>query len=174
MVTTTPEDNALGEALRAKMRQILERPATVRSLMELEQTSRLAREILIAGMDASSLVHRGHMHGGMAMQASNGGTPYDMALPMGAMLPSLPIGSSYAENFGAQVLRELGVANGSKDGRRSAADLVAAVAEARDRGLHDLAAKLEAELLGEGTVDVVAAKDAAPPADASHANGATP
>jgi hypothetical protein len=151
---TTPADTTLGNALCGKLRELAALPPTVRSLMQLEHTARLSRELLVAAVDPYALKKRSLNIG--AMQSEFIGAPgYDMPLPGGGLgfdgeggsvLAMAP--SSFSENFGASVLRELGAAKGeATTDKTSVLELVAAIGLAREKGLHELADKLEATLM---------------------------
>ena len=156
----TPEDQALGDALCAKLRQLAAvSPPTPRSLLQVEQTARMAREILVAITDPFAMRKPPH-HLPMPMQVSPG--------YMGAIGPNVgsmvggfdeplpytsgePQGSSYQENFGAEALRLIAEGDGKGEGEKPAQnwtlETVAAIKMARDNGMHELADKLEGQLL---------------------------
>jgi hypothetical protein len=160
-------DKALGDALCGKLRELAALPPTTRSLMQLEQTARLAREILVAAIDPYAFKGHGNMLGmgynGNIVASGFAGAPgYDLPLPSSEFGTIAP--SSHAENFGAAVVRELGAKSGESkdDGRMSALELVAAIALAREKGLHDVAAQLEkglATVMAGGKLEVVWSKD---------------
>lgn len=141
----TEADNALGDALLGKLRELAALRPTVRSLLQLEHTARLAREILVAAIDPYA-VKRNKFQGVGAMQVGNIGE-FDGDLPFTGPEPIVPLASSsFPENFGAAVLRELGAAKGDTAETR-ALDLVAAISFCREKDMNDLAAKLEDTLL---------------------------
>ena len=156
---TTPADATLGNALCGKLRELAALPPTVRSLMQLEHTARLSRELLVAAVDPYALKKRSLNIG--AMQSEFIGAPgYDMPLPgeglgltdgVGGMIEQVGGAfSSYNENFGAAVLRELGAAKGNgadSSNQNSMLETIAAISLAREKGLHELADKLEATLM---------------------------
>ena len=135
-------DAALGDALCGKLRELAAAPPTPRSLMQLEQTARLAREILVAATDPFALrsAWPPGVFGTIATPIQTSGL--DLPLPSSSTLAP----SSYLENFGADALRQL-------VGKQSMAEKVAAIALAREKGLHELADKLERSLTGEQEPD---------------------
>lgn len=151
----TDADNALGDALLGKLRELAALRPTVRSLMQLEHTARLAREILVAAVDPFALKRNKFAQIQSGMQLGNvgnvGGLDGDMLPYSGGDIESAgyingPVGSSYAENFGANVIRELAATKGETAETR-ALDLVAAISFCREKGMNDLAGKLEDTLL---------------------------
>jgi hypothetical protein len=171
----TPGDKALGDALCGKLRELAALPPTTRSLMQLEQTARLSREILVAAIDPYAFRgrdNRGINDYAMPNPGFAGAIGYDLPLPSSELgSPLAP--SSYAENFGAAVVRELGASKGAtedtpKNGKPTVLELMAAVNFAREKGMNDLAAKLEdgiMKLMQGGSVEVVvdeSAKEVAP------------
>lgn len=154
----TEADMALGSALCNKLRELSALSPTVRSLLQLEQTARLAREILVASIDPSALKGQGHnllQVGNVAQYGMAQGLGYDGPLPGGVLAPS-----SYSENFGAEVLRQLGAAKGETT-ETKVLDMVAAISFCREKGgkeMNDLADRLEGTLM-----KAVGDRDTTPP-----------
>lgn len=145
----TEADTDLGKALCGKLRELAALPPTVRSLVQLEHTARLAREILVSAIDphalkGNRLQSMGMQYGGIAMNPNMAIGGYDGPLPGGALAPS-----SYSENFGAAVLRELGATKG-ETAETKVLDIVAAIAFCREKGgedMHKLADELTHTLM---------------------------
>lgn len=154
LVPPTPQEPKLDIALKEKFRAILEKPLTPRSLLEFEKTARSARELLAVGMDpqavrnayyglspvASILPYEGSMVNPIPLQSSSN-----------ELVPDAPIMSTRSENFGAQIVRELlgmlGNLGKKEPPPKSSFELITAISLAREKGMDDLAKKLEAELL---------------------------
>lgn len=126
--TKVPKNPELVAALQHRLLALLQKPPTVRSLFAIEQTAQLGRELLAVGADPEC--YRGSSDG-------------------------LSVMGSSAENFGTQVLREimplvksLRKPEATTAPERSDEDLIYAIALAREKGLGDVAGRLEAQLLG--------------------------
>lgn len=136
----TEAERALRDALQGRLREIIAQPLTSRTLVELEQTARHARALLIVSR---------RLENGFGAQMLGGGG-FETGEIMGdttnyleALAPSAP-----AETFGSAAIREIVGALGKLgDKKETSVDLVAAVAVAREKGLTDLANKLEERLL---------------------------
>lgn len=171
-------EETLKGALAAKLQVILSQPLGSRSLMELEKTARLARELLVVGKDPRALVRGPRALGELIMADGAGGATaglvdtggeesegyypgynYPLAGPS-PLLTNTYGGASSPKNetFGATVIRELissvkalgkGALHTVPAPAPSAFELISAIGLARDRGLTDIAEKLEAQLFGE-------------------------
>lgn len=136
-----PLDAALSEALRAKMRAILDQDVTAQTLVELEKTARLARELLIVGRDPKALNRVGGLNTVMAGEY--------MSNSEDVMAPSSP-----AETFGATLIREFVPAITALIARKheptplppSLIETVSAIAYAKERGLNDVVFALTVQL----------------------------
>jgi hypothetical protein len=131
-----PEERALQEAIRAKLSVLLQAPLTPRSLLQIEATARLGRELVAVGLDAEALA---------STPFGNGGGYY---------LEDTDQGNTRAETFAATLLREFVALNKP---RETSSDIVAAIAEAKKQGLDDVAARLQEKLdlpLAADAVDV--------------------
>lgn len=148
-----PEEEPWATAVRAKLRELCEKPLTPGSARRVSDFAKLAAELAGVVKGAPPM---GQKRGGGIYSVGSAGMPvynYDDEL-----MPITPINvggaqswtgmSSNAETYGATVLREL-IAVAAKIGRPRSrpADLVRAIVEAKKGGLDDLAAKLEAELM---------------------------
>lgn len=139
----SPLDTALAEALRAKMRAILDRDEFNAAMLgELEKTARLARELLIVGRDPKALPRVG----GLSTLLNGGDYMSDSGSAMAA--------SSPAETFGATLIREFVPAITAlvapKPEREPSPptlfDMVTAAAYAKEKGLEEMAATLDQQL----------------------------
>jgi hypothetical protein len=144
--------------IKAKLRALVDLPVTARTLVEIECTARLARELFILWQDPHAKMRDRNIHHqlqspAVVMPNIQGG---DFAFTPAAAItspqdpqiaPAAVARSPTAENFAAQLVREL-VSIRAGAPARSAADLVAAIAIAREKGLNGLAVKLESELAG--------------------------
>jgi len=139
--------SALMEALRAQLRSILDKPLTPRSLLEMEQTARLSRELLIVGKmpEAKRTGYPGSIMSPMLMGGDTASYEQSSA--------SFPyVTSPQSETFGVSMIREL-VAKlpelmKPKEVvyRESAASLIDAITAARDAKMDDVVQKLKAKL----------------------------
>jgi len=136
--------SALMEALRAQLRTILDKPLTPRSLLEMEQTARLSRELLIVGKmpEAKRTGYPGSIMSPMFLG--------DTASYESSAAPY--VSSPQSETFGVSMIREL-VAKlpelmKPKEVvyRESAASLIDAITAARDAKMDDVVQKLKAKL----------------------------
>lgn len=135
---------ALMEALQAQLRAIVDKPLTPGSLLELEQTARLSRELLVVGkMPAKRPGYPGAIMspmylGDTSSYESSGAAPYAT--------------SPQSETFGVSVIREivtkLPELMKPKEVvyRESAASLIDAITAAREAKMDDVVAKLKAKL----------------------------
>lgn len=169
--TSMPALDPLIQALRVKLMEIVETPLTARSLFELERAARLGREILLLGSGPAAVRQSGPLSTGLYDVATpyggfgiGGYSMYSNGLNLvgsdppspsesivgGVSTPSNTLApSSKPENFGAVILRELLALKGAaSDHAPSPAETVTAIALARDKGLTDIAEKLETSLFG--------------------------
>jgi len=135
---TTPveseEDKAVSEALRIKITALVALPMTSRTLLMLEQTARIARELICVGKDAKSLDRKTPYYGGN----------YSM---LESDYPGEPLApSSKAETFGAQLVREFVAAKNTAP-PMTPMEMIGAIALAKEKGLTEIALKLEEKLL---------------------------
>jgi hypothetical protein len=145
-VAPPPPDPAFVEALKTRLQTILDRPVTPRSLLELEQTSRLSREMLVVGR-APEALRRPGFGGGYVMpntvdmidfgEDSLGDTNGVTMKP-----------NERPETFAATLAREVMALRGAVDGSMAPARIVEAIVVARQQGAHDLAEQLMKQLPG--------------------------
>lgn len=150
----TEKPDPLAESLRVKLRTLVDhKPLTPRVLLEMEQTARLARELLAVGKNPEAKPKRsnglpsflGSYNTGVG---SGGADPYDT--DDGGVTTSAPP----IETFGATAMRELVAAIPALMPKPPAPEApsltsqVMAIAYARDKGLHELADQLENKMLG--------------------------
>jgi hypothetical protein len=153
----TEEDQAVTAALRAKLTAIVALPLTSRSLLMLEQTSRLARELICVGKDAKSLNRKmPYYNGGYSLAEEEMNYPGEPLAP-----------APKAETFGAQLVREM-VAMKNSAPPMTTMEMIGAIALAKEKGLIDIATRLEEKLLT--STDPVKEEPKALPAH-SHAHG---
>lgn len=149
---------ALAKALREQLRGMLDKPLTVerlRSLGRLVGASVRLMQNLESGVQA--LLPRPKPPTPYGMTIASGtqaedeeftGGPPASSSSLGGYMPL--VGSSYGENLGNTFVREMvGAISKSQQPRRTPADLVKAIAEARAAGLKDVVAELKAELLAK-------------------------
>lgn len=155
--------NPLRDALHAQLRQLLAGDVlTPRLLQELEQTARLARQILAVGADPLANFPRP-----LGVEDS---------IPFSA-LQALP---QTSETFAATVIREAVSAYTDFQKQRKAPrlpELTEALATAKAEGMTELAAQLEAEiakLLGRGSPTVEDAQRHEAEAEAALARASVP
>lgn len=141
------DPSPLMEALRKQLQSILEKPLTPRTLLELEQTARLSRDLLVVGKVPEA---RGAT--GLGLMASPG-VFSTYGLGYGAGMGDGPYTSSpQSETFGATMVRELVAALPAlmkpKEVvyRESAASLIDAITAAREAKMDDVVEKLKAKL----------------------------
>lgn len=154
------------EALQARLLEIVHKPLTPRSLLELEQTARLTRELLTLGKDPRAIrkqsVYQGIQGVGYSSNSmddyedSNESNVANLENLNGLVSPGyelVPMGTAKSpktENFGASILREMLAMKGAANQHTpSPTEIISAIALAREKGLTYVAAKLEAQLLGE-------------------------
>jgi len=149
---TTMATERIAEALRAELRDILDnggRPFDITAARHLYDVASAAKDLLTTLAKSVGEVQQ--------VIADNGGAMESLAAPMsvdpdvtGIPGAALAATTQQAETFGARILREmLALApkllkNGGDDPQK----LVAAIADAHDRGLHDVARELERRLVG--------------------------
>jgi hypothetical protein len=146
------------EAISARLDEAVNQPVTARSLFELEQFIRLARQFFAVSRDPRALACPGP-DGDSTVVNPVFNSPYPtsfgvqgIAVPtvaggFGALAPAPP-----AENFGATIVREM--MERSSRGLGDAGTLMDAAKLARDKGLVALAEQFEAKLLAELTAHV--------------------
>ena len=149
------------EPLREELRRLIDAEAFVDNLPLLESTTRAVRHLIM------TLSHQAH-------PAAPVGS---MTGPMGSVTfgaqGGTVFGGSNPEQFGARAIRELvGLAPNiaqtfAKAMRLSPLNIIAAIASAREKGLTDLAERLEAALIGDLTDLVEKAEPSAPSAASS-------
>jgi len=132
---------ALMEALRAQLRTILDKPLTPRSLLEMEQTARLSRELLIVGKmpEAKRTGYPGSIMSPMFLG--------DTASYESSAAPY--VSSPQSETFGVSVIRELVTKLPELMKPKeveSAASLIDAITAAREAKMDDVVQKLKAKL----------------------------
>lgn len=140
----TPAEEAIQAALSARLKEIADKPITARTLVEMEQFSSIAREMLIVGKAPGQARRRSSFYNGPELMG--GAYVYD---GMGVMAPS-----SGQENFGMTAIREgtsmvgqlIAIASQIVE-RFGESETVKALAVARKEGLADVASALEARLL---------------------------
>lgn len=174
----TPPDPLL-QALQDKLRTLTDRPLTSRSLLEIEKTAQIGRTLLFLSSApnavqqsmplATPFAYGGGITGwnpatflnsigavGAQNFAQDDQSTAESAAAAGGSAPVIPLAPSpRPENFGATIMRELMSTLGAMNTKkRDAAEIVTAIALARDKGLTDVADKLEATLFGTaGTKD---------------------
>lgn len=142
------QESPLMEALRKQLQTIVEKPLTPRTLVELEQTARLSRELLIVGKMPEA--RRTGYPGASAMLTPMylGDTAtYEAQNPLGPYVTS-----PQSETFGVSVVRELvtklpELMKAKEAGpRETAASLIDAITAAREAKMDDVVEKLKAKL----------------------------
>lgn len=131
----TEEDKAVSEALRIKLTALVAQPMTSRTLLMLEQTARIARELICVGKDAKSLNRKSSYYGGGYTMAD------EIDYPGEALAPA-----PKAETFGATLIREFVAAKNTAP-PMTPMEMIGAIALAKEKGLNDIAVKLEEKLL---------------------------
>lgn len=144
-------DEELHVALRAKLVSLAAKPVTPRTLLELEQMTRVARQLIATEMDPMAMKSP-HHHGPSSVGsidpapyqgyfAGEGGIPLSVG-GASALAPSPPV-----ENFGATIVRELMSLLGATKKPEAYAipapteteKLMDDIASARAKGLNDIA-----------------------------------
>lgn len=151
---STKKNEQLAEALRQKLREIIDQPISFRSLLELEETARLGRELLIVGKDPEALRGKRLRSGNVSYVSSNSLAAVSMDGDDDGSLAY----SSPAETFGATVIREIvGVASALMGSRNEPTplEIVTAAALAQEKGMTELAQKLTAKLVGGQAVSAL-------------------
>ncbi len=155
----TEADKGLQAALQNKLAELVAAPMTARTLIELEQFASRARSLIIVGRAPGQQLDNG---GGSAFTIG-GITSYGLGdgyLADDALSPA-----PASETFGATAIRELVAAVGKMNEKKdSPQDTVRAIAAARDANLPELAARLEAKLLGQAEAAGQGADIEPPPA----------
>jgi hypothetical protein len=142
------EQTPLTLALQAELQTIAARPLNVRNLVELQEKAALARDMLIAGKNPGPIRkrrRRGNINSG-DLGVFDAGEDY--AAAVGYDIPLAP--SSTAETFGANMIREAlsTYAHMQAEAKKpSATEVLIAIQTAKNMGLTELAAKLEADVL---------------------------
>jgi hypothetical protein len=130
-------DKELHSAIQNKLRNLISKPISPRSLMEIEKTARLAREFLAIGKDPASVMRSKLCYSpDMDDYESSGDVSYNAPIFKG----------QNSETFGATVIRELLSMKGKDES--SPTEIIKAIALAKKKKLPELAAKLEEQLLG--------------------------
>ena len=141
-------EDALSEALKAKVKAILDQPVSPRMFAELERFSRLAREMLSVSQTTASL---GQQYGSLGNMVN----PLPLTFQgVDGLIPSMPVQSSNSENFGASVIRELfsSLTGFKKESSKpNAIEAITAITLAKQRGLDDIAVKIQEEAFGIST-----------------------
>jgi len=146
---TTMTTERIAEALRAELRDILDnggKPFDIATARRLYDVAIAAKDLLTTLAKSVGDVQQVIADVGGAMEslaAPMGLNPDTVGLP-GAASAAL---AQQAETFGARILREL-LALAPKMFGGDPQKLVAAIADAHDRGLHDVARELERRLVG--------------------------
>lgn len=127
----------LSESLRAELREILDNEGKPFDL----QVARHVYDFAIAAKDLLTVCVKS-VEDAMRVVADNSGAMESLTGPNDPSPPELA-----SETYGARMLREL-LALLPRQSGEDLRTLVGAIAEARDRGMSDLAAKLEQRLIG--------------------------
>ena len=130
----------LAEALRIELRSILENDGKPFDL----QVARHMYDFAIAAKDLLTVAVKS-VEDAMRVIADNKGAMESLTGPDDPPLPEVA-----SETFGARIMRELFamLPTALRKNNEDPLTIVAAIADARERGMHDLAAKLEQRLLG--------------------------
>jgi hypothetical protein len=149
-----PEEEALEASLHVYLKALSERPVTPRNLVELERASKLARQIL--GLSQGQLTTTGGFEGasyimGESLQVGTN-VGYDAPVPFTQSSPAETFGASIVREFLAslkEIVRppEPPPAPFALNTQMSGADLVYAIAMAREKGMTDLEGALIEKLL---------------------------
>lgn len=136
-----PEVESLKAAFKAQLSALIEKPLTARSLLSLEQTARLAREVLAIGKDSRAISRQQPMG---YMDDSAYGVPVSPLSPGELIQGPNPY---RAETFGATMMRELiAAAQEFRKPKPTALELVIAIDEAHKRNMTEHEQVLRAEL----------------------------
>lgn len=150
-VRTMLKDSPLAKAAKAEILELTAKDSFGASdLMQVEQLASHTHRLLSARLGLSQSSSR------RPMLRNNYG-PYaggQMAMPLDPY--------SSPETYGATVTRELAAALAPKKPEVDPEKLVLAIAQARNAGMHDLAAKLETQLTGESAPTHAAPTSASP------------
>lgn len=162
-----PIDQQLHDAVQAKLIALATKPVTPRSLLEMEQMTRILRQLVAIGMDPMSMKRREHGAVYQTWQQQQSAFPSEDVTdlpPMPMTSPGYPINSGSlapsppAENWGATVLRELMTLLGNKKSEGLPVPVVAppqteldklidSIAYAREKGLKDVEETLMKQLV---------------------------
>ena len=150
------------DAIQAKLIAIASEPVTPASLMRLEQTARLSRELLVVDKQPEALRRRNKIS-----NISYGSNPgYDAPIYDDNSV-SMITPSDSAETFGATIIREAIPALTAMMAPKPLPEwpmdpvrAIEAIQKAKKAGLHDVAAQLKEKLMGRpmGTPVVLSAK----------------
>jgi hypothetical protein len=163
-----PIPKELTEALRAEFARLIEGDRFLENLALLENLARTTRGLTMT---------IGVVPKGSAPQSPQAGVYMAGGNVWTGPVPNGPIGTKYAEQFGARAIRELVTlvpeiaAKVAQSLRQSPANLVEAIHSAKEKGLVELAAKLEAKLLD--AIDDVEPAPVPAVHDHPHTNGTT-
>ena len=131
-------------AMQIHLQALIAKPVTARSLLEIEKTARLAREMLAVVADPRSLrPRRVPYFGGNSLD-------YEFQDDESGGLVMAPSAINSAETFGAQAIRELIPAltgANKKPPPPPIEEMLLAIATAKEQGLDEIAAELRASLL---------------------------
>ena len=147
-------DDAMHKAMQDKLITLAEKPLTPRSLLELEQMTRLVRQMIAIGQDPAAMksaplpginpnIYQPDDTGVMMSGGVVSATSFNGA---GAYAPSPPV-----ENFGATIVRELmtllGAVKKPVEHSNPADTLLDTIVQARLKGLDDVAETLTKQLV---------------------------
>jgi len=163
---TAAFDPELESALRARLMRLIKKPLTARSLSELEQVTKITRQLLVAGASPAALSAGCDYAPYLGQVPGPGGSlPVDSLYSAGPMM-SGPAHSPPAETWAATLMRELIAGLGGLKGKEEEDPLkiIAAISFAKERGLEEVADKLSARLgvhskvgpIGPGVATLVA------------------
>jgi hypothetical protein len=141
------DDATLNAAVQAKLVSLAAKPITPRSLLELEQMTRITRQLIAVGMDPMTMRHTHHN-----MFPPDPYAPAPYAPSSVGIIPSFGPGSEGtlapsppAENWGATIVRELMTLLGNKKTETPITappteldKLIDSIAYAREKGLKDV------------------------------------
>lgn len=142
---TNDNTDPIAAALTAKLTALLRGPLTPRTLLEMEKTARLGRELLVVGKNPEALSKKP----GLGVISYVGNPMYESALDSdGTLTPAPPM-----ETFGANALREIMAALPALMPKPAApippsmTELIMGIAYAKKQGLDELAKQLEDKLM---------------------------
>ncbi len=142
-----PMPKELVESIRAEFRKLVDDPDFIGKLTSIERLAANTRELAVTLGDPSSDAMKGR---GQFMSAPSGWIGEQSYGGIAMANPYGPGGGP--EQFGARAIRELvnlipSISAAARDYKQTSADLVDAIAQARQRGLGDIADHLEKKLL---------------------------